>query len=73
MGLIRNAIVQGLEAAERLADIVAPGTGDVVVVGAGPAGIATALGLAARKVPFRCSTRGTWAARSPTTPARRSR
>ena len=58
MGLIRNAIAQGLEAAERLADIVAPGTGDVVVVGAGPAGIATALGLAARKVPFRLLDQG---------------
>ena len=58
MGLIRNAIVQGLEAAERLAEIVAPGAGDVVVVGAGPAGIATALGLAARKVPFRLLDQG---------------
>jgi thioredoxin reductase/NAD-dependent dihydropyrimidine dehydrogenase PreA subunit len=53
MGLIRNAIVQGLEVAQRLAEVVAPGTGDVVIVGAGPAGIATALGLKARNVPLR--------------------
>jgi thioredoxin reductase/Pyruvate/2-oxoacid:ferredoxin oxidoreductase delta subunit len=53
MGLIRNAIIQGLEVAERLAEVRAPDAGDVVVVGAGPAGLATALGLRARGVPFR--------------------
>jgi thioredoxin reductase/NAD-dependent dihydropyrimidine dehydrogenase PreA subunit len=58
MGLIKNAFAQGLEAAERLAELVAPGTGDVVVVGSGPAGLATALGLKARQVPFRLIEQG---------------
>lgn len=49
MGLIKNAITQGLQAAERLAEVV-PAGGAVVVVGAGPAGLATALGLKARGV-----------------------
>jgi thioredoxin reductase len=53
MGLIKNAIRQGLELAERLVTIVPRGAGDVVIVGAGPAGLATALGLEARGVPFR--------------------
>jgi Pyruvate/2-oxoacid:ferredoxin oxidoreductase delta subunit len=45
MGLIKNAMRQGMEVAERLADIVPRGSGEVVIVGGGPAGIATALGL----------------------------
>lgn len=52
MGLIKNALTQGLQVAERLADIVPRGAPPVVVVGAGPAGIATALGLRARNVPL---------------------
>jgi thioredoxin reductase/Pyruvate/2-oxoacid:ferredoxin oxidoreductase delta subunit len=52
MGLIKNAIIQGLQAADRLAEVMAPG-GAVVVVGAGPAGLATALGLKARGVAYR--------------------
>jgi dihydropyrimidine dehydrogenase (NAD+) subunit PreT len=61
MGLIRNAIVQGLEVAERLAAIVPRGKGDVgvVIVGAGPAGLAAALGLRAAGVPFRVLEQGT--------------
>jgi thioredoxin reductase/ferredoxin len=51
MGLIRNALVQGLQVAARLRDTVDRGQRDVdvdvVVVGAGPAGIATAVGLQA--------------------------
>jgi thioredoxin reductase len=38
--------------AERLAEVVAPG-GQVVVVGAGPAGLATALGLKSRGIGYR--------------------
>lgn len=49
MGLIKNAITQGLEVAEVLAESLTAralrGQVDVVVVGAGPAGLATALGL----------------------------
>jgi thioredoxin reductase/Pyruvate/2-oxoacid:ferredoxin oxidoreductase delta subunit len=59
MGLIKNAIIQGLQVAEHLATAV-PRTGPgVVVVGAGPAGIATAIGLQARKIPFRLVDQGT--------------
>ena len=46
MGLIKNALTQGMQVAERFAEVVPPG-GEVVVVGAGPAGLATALGLKA--------------------------
>jgi thioredoxin reductase/ferredoxin len=53
MGLIKNAITQGLEAAERLADVLRGTDQQVVVVGAGPAGLATALGLQARGVRHR--------------------
>lgn len=52
MGLIKNALTQGLQVAERLAEIVPAGQ-EVVVVGAGPAGLATALGLQARGVGYR--------------------
>jgi thioredoxin reductase/NAD-dependent dihydropyrimidine dehydrogenase PreA subunit len=59
MGLIKNAITQGLEVAERLADVLGGSGGQVVVVGAGPAGLATALGLKARGVRFRLVEQGT--------------
>jgi len=51
MGLIKNALVQGLQVAARLGNTIdrAPRTGavDVAIVGAGPAGIATAVGCRA--------------------------
>jgi len=56
MGLIRNAITQGLQAADRLANVVRGG--QVVVVGAGPSGLATAVGLKARGVGFRLLEQG---------------
>jgi dihydropyrimidine dehydrogenase (NAD+) subunit PreT len=59
MGLIKNAMSQGLEVAERLVGLVPKGGPGVVVVGAGPAGIATALGLAAHGVGFRLLEQGT--------------
>jgi len=59
MGLIKNAARQGLQVAERLAEIVPRGSPPVVVVGAGPAGIATAIGLKARGVHFRVVDQGT--------------
>src|SRR3989449_3586011 len=45
MGLIRNAVTQGLQAGERLAEMTPKGNGsatDVLIVGAGPAGLAPA-------------------------------
>jgi dihydropyrimidine dehydrogenase (NAD+) subunit PreT len=53
MGLIKNAISQGLQVAEHLGEVVPRVGPGVVVVGAGPAGFAAALGLKARDVPFR--------------------
>jgi len=56
MGLIKNAIRQGLQVAEHLAETrgpTPPGFADVAIVGAGPAGIATALGLTAKGVSYR--------------------
>jgi thioredoxin reductase/NAD-dependent dihydropyrimidine dehydrogenase PreA subunit len=51
MGLIKNALIQGLQVAARLGDTIGErggaGTVDVVIVGAGPAGIATAVGCRA--------------------------
>ena len=51
MGLIKNALTQGLQVAARLKETIggrAPTDGvDVVIVGAGPAGIATAVGCRA--------------------------
>jgi thioredoxin reductase/ferredoxin len=55
MGLVRNAIRQGVAAVRHLAEHPAPGTGgesdDLVIVGAGPAGFAAA--LAAQEVGLR--------------------
>jgi len=49
MGLIKNAVTQGLQAARALKGRVKgrplPGQVDVLIVGAGPAGLATAAGL----------------------------
>jgi thioredoxin reductase/NAD-dependent dihydropyrimidine dehydrogenase PreA subunit len=48
MGLIRNAVHQGKQAAQHIAESTRRGGGDVhdaIVVGAGPAGISAALGL----------------------------
>ena len=53
MGLIKNAITQGAQAAERLGDLLRGSDRVVAVVGAGPAGLATALGLKARGVRYR--------------------
>lgn len=55
MGLIRNAIEQGrqaLEAIRRLGGIGASDRLDVVIVGAGPAGIAASLGALQHKLRF---------------------
>jgi thioredoxin reductase/Pyruvate/2-oxoacid:ferredoxin oxidoreductase delta subunit len=57
MGLIKNALLQGLQAADRLAEVTPPG-GTVVVVGAGPAGLATALALQAKGVAYRLLEQG---------------
>jgi thioredoxin reductase/Pyruvate/2-oxoacid:ferredoxin oxidoreductase delta subunit len=53
MGLIKNAVTQGLQAADRIAEQLRGKEALVVVVGAGPAGLATALGLKARGVGYR--------------------
>jgi thioredoxin reductase/Pyruvate/2-oxoacid:ferredoxin oxidoreductase delta subunit len=48
MGLIKNAVTQGVQVGERLARTMPPRNGstpDVVIVGAGPAGLAAALRL----------------------------
>ncbi len=57
MGLIKNALRQGMEAADRLAETTPQG-GTVVVVGAGPAGLATALSLKAHGVAHRLLEQG---------------
>lgn len=57
MGLIKNAITQGLQVAAHLGDRMkrsqVSGATDVVIVGAGPAGLATALGLKKAGLSFR--------------------
>jgi thioredoxin reductase/Pyruvate/2-oxoacid:ferredoxin oxidoreductase delta subunit len=56
MGLIKNAIRQGLQAADHLAETCAGnprGSVDVAVVGAGPAGLATAMGLVSHRLSYR--------------------
>jgi thioredoxin reductase/Pyruvate/2-oxoacid:ferredoxin oxidoreductase delta subunit len=63
MGLIKNAIEQGSQVARRLA-LVTPRQGresevDVAIVGAGPAGLAAALGLRAAGRSFRLLEQGT--------------
>jgi thioredoxin reductase/Pyruvate/2-oxoacid:ferredoxin oxidoreductase delta subunit len=57
MGLIKNAMRQGLQAADRLVAVIPEG-GTVVVVGAGPAGIAAALAFKARGVAHRLLEQG---------------
>jgi dihydropyrimidine dehydrogenase (NAD+) subunit PreT len=57
MGLIKNAVTQGLQAADRLAEVTAQG-GTVVVVGAGPAGLATSRALKAHGIPHRLLEQG---------------
>jgi thioredoxin reductase/Pyruvate/2-oxoacid:ferredoxin oxidoreductase delta subunit len=57
MGLIKNAITQGVQVSERLAQVIPTGsyggdTVDVAIVGGGPAGLATALGLKSAKRSF---------------------
>ena len=61
MGLIRNAIRQGLGAASYIGAQLAESARtacDVAIVGAGPAGLATALGLRAAGVSFRILEQG---------------
>ncbi len=65
MGLIRNAVTQGLQVSKRLAEVLPRATQakvddltDVVVVGAGPAGLATALGLRSAGRSFRVLEQG---------------
>lgn len=57
MGLIKNAVTQGLQVGERLAQVLAsatpPGMVDVAIVGAGPAGLATAAALRSKGKSFR--------------------
>ena len=57
MGLIKNALTQGLQVAARLGPDARPrpvagGIADLVIVGAGPAGIATAVGARAAGLSF---------------------
>ena len=55
MGLIRNAIEQGrqaLESIEKLDGLRTPGRHDLIIVGAGPAGIAASLGAMNSKLDF---------------------
>jgi dihydropyrimidine dehydrogenase (NAD+) subunit PreT len=56
MGLIRNALIQGLQVAGRLGATLRPlareDAVDVAIVGAGPAGIATAVGCRAAGLSF---------------------
>ena len=58
MGLIKNAITQGLQVADYLKTVMPKQSGkekivDVAIVGAGPAGLATALALKKHGVSFR--------------------
>jgi thioredoxin reductase/NAD-dependent dihydropyrimidine dehydrogenase PreA subunit len=58
MGLIKNAVIQGVKLSEHLGKIMAGTAGepdllDVAIVGAGPAGLATAVGLRAQGRSFR--------------------
>ena len=60
MGLIKNAITQGIQVGNRLAQVTARGDDvvDVAIVGAGPAGLATALTLKAAGRTFRVLEQG---------------
>jgi Pyruvate/2-oxoacid:ferredoxin oxidoreductase delta subunit len=61
MGLIKNAVTQGLQVAERLAETMPKQIGsspDVVIVGAGPSGLAAALRLRAAGRSFRVLEQG---------------
>jgi thioredoxin reductase/Pyruvate/2-oxoacid:ferredoxin oxidoreductase delta subunit len=64
MGLLRNAVRQGLHAAKRLDQILPKGKGgkavDVVIVGAGAAGLATACALHEAGRSYRLLEQGTW-------------
>lgn len=61
MGLIKNAITQGVQVSDRLSRVLGgggraaggDGTSDVLIVGAGPAGLAAALGCRANGLSFR--------------------
>jgi thioredoxin reductase/Pyruvate/2-oxoacid:ferredoxin oxidoreductase delta subunit len=57
MGLIKNAMRQGLLVGGRLAEVT-PAGGLVVVIGAGPAGLATAMALKAKGVAHRLLEQG---------------
>jgi thioredoxin reductase/Pyruvate/2-oxoacid:ferredoxin oxidoreductase delta subunit len=64
MGLIRNAMSQGLQVSARLSQVAPRGPAgrgevDVAIVGGGPAGLATALGLKAGGRSFRVLEQGT--------------
>jgi thioredoxin reductase/NAD-dependent dihydropyrimidine dehydrogenase PreA subunit len=66
MGLIKNAVTQGLLVSERLAKVTPKdtprlGAVDVVIVGGGPAGLATALGLKEKGLTFRVPSKARWA------------
>jgi thioredoxin reductase/Pyruvate/2-oxoacid:ferredoxin oxidoreductase delta subunit len=58
MGLIKNALIQGLQVAARIGEALDPqrakknGVADVAIVGAGPAGIAAAVGARAAGLSF---------------------
>ena len=62
MGLIKNAIIQGIQVGNRLAQVTPRAGGaetvDVVIVGAGPAGLAAALALQAGGRSFRLLEQG---------------
>ncbi|MFL5408933.1 MAG: NAD(P)-binding domain-containing protein [Myxococcales bacterium] len=64
MGLIKNAITQGLQVSAHIAEAMpkgrggANGTVDVAIVGGGPAGLATALGLKEKGLTFRVLEQG---------------
>jgi thioredoxin reductase/Pyruvate/2-oxoacid:ferredoxin oxidoreductase delta subunit len=64
MGLLRNAVRQGLHTAKRLDQVLPKGGGgdavDVVIVGAGAAGLATACALHETGRSYRLLEQGTW-------------
>lgn len=72
MGLIKNAMTQGLRLADRFAQTLAmatestlvyaggAGSVDVAIVGAGPAGLATALGLQSHHLSYRLLDQEKW-------------